>query len=46
MTESNPGFFARYKKWIIAFFVIWAVLLGVLILSGDGGDLPFQYQVF
>jgi len=46
MNDQGPGFFARYKKWIIAFLVIWAVLLGVLILVGDGGQLPFQYQVF
>jgi len=46
MNDSKPGFFSRYKRWIIAFLVIWAVLLGVLILGGDGGALPFQYQVF
>ena len=23
-----------------------ALMLGVLILTGDGGNLPFQYQVF
>ena len=46
MSESKPGFFSRYKRWIISFFVIWAILLAVLILTGDGGDLPFQYQVF
>ena len=46
MTEPKKGFLARYKRWIIAFFVLWAVLLGVLIMSGGGGDLPFQYQVF
>ncbi len=46
MTSQNPGFFARYKRWIIAFLAIWAILLGVLIMVGDGGQLPFQYQVF
>jgi len=46
MNESKPGFLARYKRWIIAFFLLWALLLGVLILGGDGGNLPFQYQVF
>ena len=46
MSESKPGFLARYKRWIIAFFLIWAIMLGVLIVSGDGGNLPFQYQVF
>jgi hypothetical protein len=46
MNDSKTGFLSRYKRWIIAFFVIWALLLGVLILSGDGGNLPFQYQVF
>lgn len=46
MSESKPGFFARYKRWILTFFIIWALLLGVLIFSGDGGNLPFQYQVF
>ena len=46
MSDQKPGFFGRYKRWIIAFFLIWALLLGVLILGGDGGNLPFQYQVF
>ena len=46
MSELKPGFFARYKRWIIAFFVVWALLLAILILGGDGGNLPFQYQVF
>jgi len=46
MSDAKQGFFSRYKRWIIAFFVIWALMLGVLILSGDGGNLPFQYQVF
>ena len=46
MSDAKPGFLARYKRWIIAFFVIWALLLGLLILTGDGGNLPFQYQVF
>jgi len=46
MTDEKQGFFGRYKRWIIAFFIIWAVLLGLLILTGDGGNLPFQYQVF
>jgi hypothetical protein len=46
MTNDKAGFFGRYKKWIIAFLAIWVVLLGVLILVGDGGQLPFQYQVF
>ncbi|MDP6436883.1 MAG: hypothetical protein QF790_01560 [Gammaproteobacteria bacterium] len=46
MSESKQGFFARYKRWLIAFFLVWALLLGILIVSGDGGNLPFQYQVF
>ena len=46
MTKAKVGFFARYKRWFIAFFVIWALLLAVLIFIGDGGNLPFQYQVF
>ena len=46
MNDSKPGFLARYKRWIIAFFLIWALMLGVLIMTGDGGNLPFQYQVF
>lgn len=46
MTESKPGFWARYKRWIIAFFLVWIVLLGFLIIGGDGNNLPFQYQVF
>jgi hypothetical protein len=46
MNAEKPGFFGRYKRWIIAFFIIWAALLGLLILTGDGGNLPFQYQVF
>ena len=46
MSDSKPGFFARYKRWFIAFFLIWAVLLAVLIFVGDGSNLPFQYQVF
>jgi len=46
MNESKQGFFGRYKRWIIAFFVLWAALLALLILTGDGGNLPFQYQVF
>ena len=46
MSADKPGFLARHKRWIIAFFLIWAALLGLLILTGDGGNLPFQYQVF
>jgi hypothetical protein len=46
MSDSKPGFLARYKGWIIAFLVIWAVLLAFLILGGEGENLPFQYQVF
>jgi hypothetical protein len=46
MSEPKKGFLSRYKRWIISFMVIWLVLLAVLILSGDGGNLPFQYQVF
>ena len=46
MNDAKPGFLARYKRWIIAFFIIWALLLGLLIVGGGGGDLPFQYQVF
>lgn len=46
MSDSKSGFLARYKRWIIAFFLIWALMLGVLIMTGDGGNLPFQYQVF
>jgi hypothetical protein len=46
MNAEKQGFFGRYKRWIMAFFIIWAVLLGLLILTGVGGNLPFQYQVF
>jgi hypothetical protein len=46
MNDSKPGFLARYKRWIIVFLLIWAAMLGILIVSGDGGALPFQYQVF
>lgn len=46
MSSEKQGFLGRYKRWIIAFFIIWAALLGLLILTGDGGNLPFQYQVF
>ena len=46
MSDSKPGFLARYKRWIITFFLVWALMLGVLIMTGDGGNLPFQYQVF
>jgi hypothetical protein len=46
MNDSKPGFLARYKRWIIAFFILWAALLALLVFSGDGGNLPFQYQVF
>jgi hypothetical protein len=46
MNAKKPGFLGRYKRWIVAFFIIWAALLGLLILTGDGGNLPFQYQVF
>jgi len=46
MSEVKQGFLSRYKRWIIAFLVIWVLMLTVLILSGDGGNLPFQYQVF
>lgn len=46
MTSQKQGFFARYKRWILAFLVMWAILLGVLILVGGGDLLPFQYQVF
>ena len=46
MSDPKPNFWARYKRWIIAFFVLWTTLLGILILGGTGGNLPFQYQVF
>ncbi|MEC9374747.1 MAG: hypothetical protein VYA80_00075 [Pseudomonadota bacterium] len=46
MNKSDSGFLSRYKRWIAAFFVIWAILLAVLIFLGDGSQLPFQYQVF
>ena len=46
MNEAKKGFLARYKRWIIAFLVIWVLMLGLLIFSGDGSNLPFQYQVF
>ena len=46
MSEPKQGFLARYKRWIIAFLIVWAAILGLLIVSGDGGNLPFQYQVF
>ena len=46
MNNPKPGLWARYKRWIIAFFMLWAVLLAILILGGTGGNLPFQYQVF
>ncbi len=46
MSEAKQGFLARYKRWIAAFFVIWALMLGLLILLGDGSNLPFEYQVF
>jgi len=43
MSSEKPGFFARYKRLIIAFFVIWAIFFGVLIVVGGGDLLPFQY---
>ena len=46
MSDAKPGFFGRYKRWIIAFLVIWLLMLALLIVSGDGSNLPFQYQVF
>lgn len=46
MSNAKPGFWARYKRWFIGFFIVWVVLLAVLIFGGDGGNLPFQYQVF
>ena len=46
MSDTKLGFFSRYKRWIIAFLLIWVLLLAVLIFTGDGGNLPFQYQVF
>ena len=46
MNEPKKGFLARYKRWIISFFVLWLLVLALLIFSGDGSNLPFQYQVF
>jgi hypothetical protein len=46
MNSEKTGFFSRYKRLIIAFIVIWAIFIGVLILVGGGDLLPFQYQVF
>ena len=46
MSSKKPGFFARYKRLIIAFLVVWAIFIGILILVGGGDQLPFQYQVF
>jgi hypothetical protein len=46
MSSKKPGFFSRYKVWIIAFLVVWAIFLAVLILVGGGSQLPFEYQVF
>jgi len=46
VSDSKPGFLARYKRWIFAFFIVWAVLLAILIFGGSGDNLPFQYQIF
>jgi len=46
MSRSESGFWARYRRWIVAFLVLWAALLALLIFGGTGGNLPFQYQVF
>lgn len=46
MTEQKKGFFARNKKYFIAFLAIYVVLTVILILSSGGDLLPFVYQVF
>jgi hypothetical protein len=46
MSSKKSGFFGHYKRWIIAFLLIWAIFIVILILVGGGDQLPFQYQVF
>ena len=42
--QPKKGFWARYKKYILSFLVIWALLLIALVLLTDQKNLPFVYQ--
>jgi hypothetical protein len=46
-TDSDvpkKGLWARYKKFVFSFLVIWVLLLLALVLLTDQKNLPFIYQ--
>jgi hypothetical protein len=42
--QPKKGLWARYKKFVLSFLVIWVVLLIALVLLTDQKNLPFVYQ--
>ena len=40
----KKGLWARYKKFVLSFLVIWILLLLALVLLTDQKNLPFIYQ--
>ena len=43
-TAPKKGLWARYKKFVLAFLVVWVVLLVALVAMTDQQNLPFIYQ--
>tara|TARA_B110000914_G_C15415700_1_gene424020 strand:- start:299 stop:457 length:159 start_codon:yes stop_codon:yes gene_type:complete len=43
-TAPKKGLWARYKKFVLAFLVVWVLLLVALVLMTDQKNLPFIYQ--
>lgn len=42
--EPKKGLWARYKKFVLAFLVVWVLLLVALVAMTDQQNLPFIYQ--
>ncbi len=43
---TKQGFFSRYKKYLIAFVLLYIILTLALVLLSRSDHVPFQYQVF
>lgn len=43
-TAPKKGLWARYKKFVLAFLVVWVLLLVALVAMTDQQNLPFIYQ--
>ena len=42
--EPKKGLWARYKKFVLAFLVVWVLRLVALVAMTDQQNLPFIYQ--